>query len=83
MSKKNKPASSAKGKPLSERTPEELRTMCLLVGNGEYFQKFILPDLMKARPELLYDLVREAMTELEAKTDTLRHIGVLIEKGRV
>ena len=57
--------------------------MCLLVGHGEYFQKFILPDVLKARPELLRDLVREAMTDPQSKGDTLRHIGVLIEKGKV
>jgi hypothetical protein len=82
MSKSKQPQ-SAKGKPLTERSSEELQKMRILVGNGEYFQKYILPDMLKKRPGLLNDLVEEAMSDPEAKTDTLRHIGVLIEKGRV
>jgi hypothetical protein len=54
-----------------------------VVGRGQYFLRFILPDLLDRRPDLVESLVSEAMNHEDLRLETLRHIEKLMENGRM
>jgi hypothetical protein len=55
----------------------------LKVGKGEYFLRQILPGLLEDRPELLLDLVSEAMSDPKTKAEMLSHIEKLMENKKL
>jgi hypothetical protein len=54
-----------------------------VVGRGQYFMRFILPDLLDRRPDLVESLVNDAMSYDDLRVETLRHIEKLMENGRM